>query len=216
MENPEPDAEDILVNITGSQTGLDEVETKFRKKLKQESVRRKKRESRGLTQRIVDRAKPKDKEYRILDNLKTFGLRVRPSGHKTFELIYKAHGNKFRRYKIGNADTMTLEEAYAKALDLRGEIYEGHDPQSERKLRQDFTLDDFFHSYVKDRVRPDLSRSWGKETERIFLRYVQATLGTRPVSAHEGHRSRKDVYRLPLSGTRMNQMPSDPPNTASV
>ena len=61
------------------------------------------------------------------------GLRVSPSGNKTFFYRYR-HNNKIRRYKIGKfSSVMTLAKARKRADELRLEVKSGGDPQGKEQ-----------------------------------------------------------------------------------
>ncbi|MCZ6859643.1 MAG: Arm DNA-binding domain-containing protein, partial [Alphaproteobacteria bacterium] len=48
-----------------------------------------------LTKRSVDAAKPEDKEYILWDiDISGFGLKVMPSGHKSYILKYRVGGGR--------------------------------------------------------------------------------------------------------------------------
>jgi len=68
-----------------------------------------------LSKRIVDAAVAKDKEYFIWDDtMPNFGLRVFPSGKRSYVFQYRAHG-RTRRYAIGLHGAWTVEQARKKA-----------------------------------------------------------------------------------------------------
>ncbi len=102
-----------------------------------------------------------------------FGVRVYPSGKKSFVLSYHNAGGRKRLLVLGRygAD-LTLDQARTKAVKERGRITEGTDPVRERKaaratsLTPDATfreaLDSFIDKYAKPR-----QRTW-KETDRVL------------------------------------------------
>ncbi|MEM7043390.1 MAG: site-specific integrase [Pseudomonadota bacterium] len=71
-----------------------------------------------LTDRVASLAKPATKEYLIHDlALKSFGLRVRPSGAKSWILRFAIDG-KMRRRTLSSPRTISAEDARAKAHTL--------------------------------------------------------------------------------------------------
>lgn len=69
-----------------------------------------------LTKRAVDRAAPSDRRYTLFDaDLKGFGLRVFPSGAKTWIVEYRPNGggraNDKRRLTLGPVHALTPDEA---------------------------------------------------------------------------------------------------------
>ena len=72
-----------------------------------------------LTKRVIDAAKPSDRDCIIWDSdIAGFGLRVRPGGSKTFIAQYRAGGGRAgqtRRYTIGRVGVLTVDEARLEA-----------------------------------------------------------------------------------------------------
>lgn len=64
-----------------------------------------------LTKRTVDGLDARDKDYFEWDNeLAGFGIRVWPTGKKTYVAQYRS-GKQTRRFKIGAHGALTVEEA---------------------------------------------------------------------------------------------------------
>jgi hypothetical protein len=61
-----------------------------------------------------------------------FGLRVYPSGAKSYALRYRARG-RLRFYTIGKASVLTLTEARQRARELLVRIGDGEDPAADRR-----------------------------------------------------------------------------------
>ena len=76
-----------------------------------------------LTKRIVDAAKPADREYILWDiDIAGFGLRVMPGGRKTYLLKYRVGGGRGgqpRKPALGVHGKITAEEARDLAKDWR-------------------------------------------------------------------------------------------------
>ncbi len=92
-----------------------------------------------LSKRAVDAAMPETARYIVWDSdLAGFGLRVEPSGHKTFVARYRAGGGRIgvlRQTMIGRYGTVTPDEARAAARRLLGAAASGADPISEKSVR---------------------------------------------------------------------------------
>ena len=90
-----------------------------------------------LTKRAVDAAKPKASKYILWDtDLPSFGLRVMPSGVKSFVLRYrvgKGRNAKGRSVTLGKVGEVTCEAARRLAKDFKAEARLGHDPEQERR-----------------------------------------------------------------------------------
>jgi hypothetical protein len=90
-----------------------------------------------LSKRAVDAASPEAARYILWDSeLSGFGLRVEPSGYKTFIARYRAGGGRtgvLRQTRFGRYGTVTLDEARTTARRLLGAAAGGADPLGERK-----------------------------------------------------------------------------------
>ena len=102
-----------------------------------------------LTKQVVDKAQPRDVEYFIWDDkFEGFGLRVFPTGVKTYVLQYRVNG-RTRRIAIGKHGTWTPDQALKQARAMRGQVNEGGDPSAERKaLSRDLTVDALCDHYL--------------------------------------------------------------------
>ena len=89
-----------------------------------------------LTKRFVESLAPDpDQDYTLWDSeLKEFGIRVWPSGRKTYFLRYRAQ-NRVKRYKtIGQHGKITSEQARSQAQTYFSRITHGEDPVVEEKI----------------------------------------------------------------------------------
>lgn len=93
-----------------------------------------------LSKRLVDAAKPRATRYILWDaGLAGFGLRVEPSGSKTFIARYRAGGGRsgiLRQATLGRYGVITPEEARTRARRILGAAADGKDPVDERKQNQ--------------------------------------------------------------------------------
>lgn len=89
-----------------------------------------------LTKRMIDALQVRDKDYFEWDDeLPGFGVRVWPSGRKTYVAQYRA-GKQTRRFKIGAHGPLTVEEARKEAKGVLGDVARGDDPQLDRSTRR--------------------------------------------------------------------------------
>lgn len=86
-----------------------------------------------LTKRFVDALRPvtRDTLYRDSD-LAGFGLRVKPSGARTWILQYRNVAGRTRKLALGKVGVLTPDEARQKARRHLGAIAGGGDPSAER------------------------------------------------------------------------------------
>lgn len=104
-----------------------------------------------LTKRVVDGAKPDTRDYFVWDDeLPNFGLRVYPTGRKSFVIQYRT-GRRTRRYAIGHFGELTPEQARQEAKALLGGIVRGSNPAEERKTeRSAITVAELCDDYMRD------------------------------------------------------------------
>ena len=135
--------------------------------------------SRKLTKEIVDREAPKTARYEVWDSvLPGLGLRVEPSGTKTFILRYRPAGTGragFKRFlKIGRYGPLTPEEARRKAKELLGQVANGKDPAADlAESRAAITVADLAARYLQDEVgpkrKPGTAQLYGHYLNRLVV-----------------------------------------------
>jgi len=97
----------------------------------------------GLTKRRIDASTPKDsKEIRLWDDdPRGFGVRIKPSGVKTFFVQYRSPVTfKKVRLTIGQYGRLTLDEARSEARKILGRVEKGEDPAEEKKRQKAHAL----------------------------------------------------------------------------
>jgi len=94
-----------------------------------------------LDDRTIKAAKPRDETYQKMES-DGFGLRIEPSGKKSF-ILFKRYpggsGNPVRR-QLGTYPAMTLAQAHEKARLWRALIEKGIDPATETKRLQEAAI----------------------------------------------------------------------------
>ena len=110
------------------------------------------------------------RDVRWDDAMPGFGLRINPSGRKTFVLSYRVHGRK-RLMTLGDYGTLTLEQARKKAMREKARILEGGDPLDLRhKNRQAQTIADLCDAYLTRHAVRKKSGSWDERRIRQWLK----------------------------------------------
>ena len=85
-----------------------------------------------LTKRVIEAAQPGAKELCIWDGaLPGFGLRVMPSGRKSYVVQYRA-GRRSRRITLGPTSIITPDQARTRAIAILSEVRAGKDPAADR------------------------------------------------------------------------------------
>jgi integrase len=109
----------------------------------------------NLTKKIIDSAAyqgdaAKQDRYVLWDDsLKGFGLRVYPTGMKSFVLNYRHNGRK-RFLTIGQYGAITLDQARKEAKKYLVEVIQGDDPLQERQNRRaGETVKDMCLAYIE-------------------------------------------------------------------
>src|SRR5690242_13512758 len=96
------------------------------------------------------------------------GLQVRPSGTKTFILVYRNKAGRTRRLTIGRFGRLTVEQARAAAKHHNGIVALGGDPVMDRHvLRATKTLDQIFAEYISEHLEPNCSEQAVRSCKRV-------------------------------------------------
>lgn len=135
-----------------------------------------------LTKRIVDASHPREKRYHVWDSeLRGFGLRVEPSGIKTFLAKYRAEGGgrraPERRVTIGRYGTLTPEEARRQARKILGGAATGADPAAEIKTRRkEMRIFELVDLYEKEGCFVQRGKRQGEAMKPLTKQYTLARL----------------------------------------
>jgi integrase len=163
-----------------------------------------------LTKRTVDALKPRAKPYVAFDDdVKGFGLRVMPSGVKTFVLEYRpgagGRGVAKRRLTIGRHGNLTAVQARDAALTALASIRLGDDPMANRAAsRAAPTVSAIIDAFLRDhafRLKP-MTRS----RYEASLAKVRAAYGNlKAASLTRGHVSslHQSMSQTPYAANRV-------------
>ncbi|WP_173088753.1 site-specific integrase [Devosia sp. 1635] len=134
-----------------------------------------------LSKKTVDAAEAQSKEYIIWDDgFPGFGLRVFPSGKKSYVFQYRATG-RTRRIAIGLHGAWTPEKALRRAVKLRDEVNDGKDPSTERhQLAADISVADLCNIYLVEGCGNKKQSTIDTDRRRI-ARHIRPILGHLPV-----------------------------------
>ncbi len=158
---------------------------------------------------MVRAAQPRDGRYTIMDSkIRGFGLRVYPSGQKTWIFEYKGGGGgrgaPTKRVTIGKAavrqdgtassrgaSVLTPDQARAKAKTLSATVQLGEDPQQEKmdeRAAESISdlIPDFLSKHVMSKRKPGTLRQYEDVLNRIV---VPAT----------GKKKARDILRADIS-----------------
>jgi len=136
-----------------------------------------------LTKHIVDKAMYKGDGksfFAIWDEiLPGFGVRVYPTGKKSFILKYRIRGRQ-RIFTIGPVGVLTLEQARKRALKLTGAILDGHDPMEEKVIKGK-NVRGLCAAYLEQHAKPH-KKSWQEDEWRVN-RYILPAWGNREIGS---------------------------------
>lgn len=134
-----------------------------------------------VTDRQVKNLKAEDKSRIHYDEkLRGFGVRVYPSGRKSFVLNYYYKGRE-RRMVIGGYPEWTVLAARKQAEWFLVEIGKGRDPLEQRNNnRAAPTVQDMFERYEKDYM-PKLAPRSAQDQRSMFVKSILPRLGSKKV-----------------------------------
>jgi integrase len=144
-----------------------------------------------ITKRTVDTLQPdKDRDVFAWDGeLRGFGVRVKPSGVKTFLIQYRNVEGRTRRLVLGQYGALTPENARDLAREKLAGVAKGEDPSAERHaVRAGMSVSEVCDWYLEE-----------AEANRILGR------NRRPIKAStlKMDRSRIETHIKPLLGARL-------------
>jgi hypothetical protein len=88
------------------------------------------------------------------DDLPSFGLRLKPSGRRSYIVQYRNTGNVSRRITIGTHGVFTVESARKCARDLLHAARSGGDPAADREvMRTAPNVADFAERYMAQHAK---------------------------------------------------------------
>ncbi len=140
-----------------------------------------------LTKRVVDAAQPRDKPYRLWDSdLRGFGLKVTPSGAKSYIATYRAGtGRKAaqREYTLGRHGVLTPDQAREEAQRILSAARLGSDPQRDRvERRGELTVEQLCDLYLEEGTSTKKATTIATDRSRITS-HIKPLLGRKAVSA---------------------------------
>jgi integrase len=168
-----------------------------------------------LTKRAVDGAAPGPVRYTLFDTeISGFGLRVSPSGEKSWVYMYRAgEGGRRaakRRITLGSSKRFTAEEARREVERLRARVSMGADPQDVKtKQRDALTVSELASLFLSEHVEAKRKAGTRLSYEGVIRLWVVPTLGAKKAKDVR----RADVARLHF---QMKDKPAQANRTVAI
>src|SRR5262249_44434079 len=140
-----------------------------------------------LSKRTVDALQPAGRSFITYDtSLKGFGVRILPSGAKSWVVEYRPGGGGRqvgkRRLKLGNIGDLTPDEARKAAQTVLSKVRLGQDPAQDRSAaRRQITVAALAEEFIKDHAEAKRKRSTAGNYAQVLRRIVVPEIGTRKV-----------------------------------
>ncbi len=173
-----------------------------------------------LTKRVIEATEPGSKEVCIWDGaLPGFGLRVMPSGRKSYVVQYRA-GRRSRRITLGPTSIITPDQARTRAIAILSEVRAGKDPAADRYAGRTAVLvvelaQRFDDQHIAIRIKESTAREYRRNLRRFILPAIgrmKVTEVTRADIAKFHH----DLRHIPYQANRCLEIVSKMFNLAEV
>jgi integrase len=141
-------------------------------------------QGKSITKRQIDALRSQADEYFAWDrDLKGFGVRVQPSGEKSYVVKYRAgsgRGAPTRRVTLGPVGTLTPDEARRLAKITLGSVAHGLDPAAVKAAeRRASTLHEVADLFLSEHAEAKRKRLTASSYRDVLERIVLPELGTR-------------------------------------
>jgi integrase len=136
-----------------------------------------------ITKRTVDALQSEGRDFTAWDDtVRGFGVRVRPTGAKSYVVVYRAgagRGAPVRRYTITAVGKITPALARARARAILGAVAHGLDPASEKTTERAMpTVAELADRFMADHVRAKRKAGTAQFYRDILDRIVKPAVGT--------------------------------------
>jgi integrase len=131
-----------------------------------------------LTKRIIDAVEPQATEFFLWDEgIPGFGLRVMPSGRKSFVVQFRT-GRCARRMSLGPSTVLTCDQARTRAITIIAAVKNGDDPAAERDAKRNAaTVRELAERFDREHIAVRLKASTAKEYRGTLKRFILPALG---------------------------------------
>lgn len=146
-----------------------------------------------ISKRIVEALEVQDRDVDFYDDdLKGFGVRVRPSGRRTYFVMMR-HKYVMRRFTIGSHGAVTAEAARLKAKQIISDLAIDKNPTAEQEaVRNSVTVRSLGERFIDEYVPCHLKPSTGGEYRRCVEIFINPEIGTMKLVSVE----RTDIAKI--------------------
>jgi integrase len=146
-----------------------------------------------VSKRIVEALEVQDRDVDHFDeDLKGFGVRVRPSGRKTYFVMMR-HKCVMRRFTIGSHGAVTAEAARLKAKQIISDLAIDKNPTAEQDaVRNSVTVRSLGERFIDEYVPCHLKPSTAGEYKRCVEIFINPEIGTMKLVSVE----RTDIAKI--------------------
>jgi hypothetical protein len=147
-----------------------------------------------ITKRTVDALKSGEKDIYVWDDdLPLFGIRVKPSGVKSYILQYRNGVERSKRATLGRHGVLTAEMACKEAKKILGSVAQGPDPVTEKSIgRKAPDTSELVDRYLKEHVQVHNKPSTQENAKLLVNKFIRPALGKMKAVGV----TRSDVMRL--------------------
>ena len=134
----------------------------------------------NITKSFVEKLTTQEKNYALWDEkVSGFGIRISPTGRKTYILKYRLDDGRQKRRKIGIHGNITCEQARKIAEKWHGDLANNQDPTGEKdSLKKSLTVSQLCDRYLKEHAEVR-KKPLGLELDKQVIRaYIKPRLGS--------------------------------------
>lgn len=156
-----------------------------------------------LTKRFVDSLKATEADQVVFDDVVPgFGVRIMPSGMRSYLVQYRNAQHRSRRLTIGKHGALTVDQARDHARKILEAVRNGRDPAAEKfAFLRAPTVDELLDRYLTEHVEQRNRASTVAEVRRLVDKHIRPRLGTHKAAGvtirdvEAMHRAMRDTPR---------------------